>query len=171
MSPSWCYSSAMTETCTVRVDAETRDRLNALAQLTDQPLADIVRTLSHADLSLFLQATARRGAREVAEGQKGAARMARRAAEITAQAHEFKEKASLEAILDEIVEVLGRDFEPDELLKIAADPNHPNRHLGALVKGAADPAKQVRLWAQLAERRGEERDQNVQSRKETQHDG
>ena len=152
----------MSETCTVRIDPGTRDRLNALAQLTDQAVADVVRTLSHADLSLFLQATARRGAHAEAEGRKGVARLARRAAEIAAQAHEFKEKASLEAILDEIVQVLGRDFEPDELLKIAADPNHPNHHLGVLIKGAADPAKQARVWAQLAERREEQQGQNVQ---------
>lgn len=61
----------MPETYTVRVDAGTRDRLTDLAKLTGRPLADIVRTLSYADLSLILQATARRGAHEVAEG-KGA---------------------------------------------------------------------------------------------------
>lgn len=61
----------MPETYTVRIDRGTRERLAALAELVGQPVADVVRTLSYADLSLILQATARRGAHEVSEGRKG----------------------------------------------------------------------------------------------------
>ena len=87
------------------------------------------------------------------------------AAEMAAHAHEIEEEAALEAILDEIVEVLGSDFQPDDLLKIAADPSHPHHHLKVLVKRAADPAAQARRWAQLVQRRAAERETNVQDRK------
>ena len=48
----------------ISADPGTRDRLAALAKLIGQPVSEVLRTLSYADLGLVLQATARRGAHE-----------------------------------------------------------------------------------------------------------
>lgn len=58
------------QTTSLRIDMPTRDRLAALAALVGQPMGEVVRTLSYADVSLILQTTARRAAHETAEDRR-----------------------------------------------------------------------------------------------------
>lgn len=50
-----------TEYATLRIDRDTRDRLQALAKLIDQPMTRIVELLSHGDMTTILRCTARKG--------------------------------------------------------------------------------------------------------------
>lgn len=62
----------MTKTMTVRVTDETNDRLRSMAQAIGVSTADLVRTLSHADVQLVLACAARRGAAEAMARGEGA---------------------------------------------------------------------------------------------------
>ena len=53
---------------TIRIDSDTRVRLRALAELINQPTAEVVRLLSYGNLSTTLDCTA---AKAVAEQPKG----------------------------------------------------------------------------------------------------
>ena len=54
---------------TIRIDSDTRERLRALAELVNQPTAEVVRLLSYGNLSTILDCTA---AKAIAEQSKGA---------------------------------------------------------------------------------------------------
>jgi hypothetical protein len=58
---------------TVRVDAETLDRLRALSGLTGSSVAELVRVLSHARVVDVVQLATLRGAAEATEGALQAA--------------------------------------------------------------------------------------------------
>ena len=60
----------------VRLDSATLDRLRALASLVGRPVADVCRTLSHADLGVVLDCAGRRAIADQAPEDRAARREA-----------------------------------------------------------------------------------------------